>query len=51
MVDVEIAEGGCGCSIMRVDRGLFKEDGVNRLSVSGDVEEMDKGGGVGRSAW
>lgn len=32
-----------------VDRGLFNDDGVNRLSVSGEVEDIERGGGVGRN--
>lgn len=31
-----------------VDFGLSREEGVSKLSVSGSVEDMDRGGGVGR---
>lgn len=38
--------GGGGCVMRRVDLGLLREDGVNKLSVSGVVDAMDNGGGV-----
>ena len=44
-----MTDTGCDWGTTIVDRGLFRDDGVNRLSVSGEVEEMDRGGGVGRN--
>jgi len=41
---------GCDGGRRSVDLGLFNDDGVSKLSVSGEVEDIDKGGGVGRNA-
>lgn len=43
-----MVDTGCDGGRIRVDLGLFREEGVNKLSVSGEVEDMDSGGGVGR---
>jgi len=43
-----MVDTGCAWGSTRVDLGLFREEGVNKLSVSGEVDDMDRGGGVGR---